>query len=324
MTEYTPTSPTTPKPRAGFFTRLGAWLESARFWSANIIFLLIVGLLVLSLSRGCASVAVPSNAALVLSPQGVVVEASQPSDPLQSLLSGGSNLTETEIRPMVRAVQQATQDPNIKMLLLQLNDLAYISTGHAKTLGDAIQEFRAAGKSVTSYAYAYGEPQYLLASYADAVYLHPLGEMVLAGTSRYSLYFKDLLDKLNVNIHVFRVGTYKSFVEPYLRNDMSPADREASTAMIQGLWNAYANQVAENRDLPPSAVNEYLTNIQGLVAATGGDMARVALEAKLVDELLSEDQIRVRVGDAVGFDAQGNINGISHQALPGQHPGRFH
>lgn len=309
---YPPSQNPELEPLPGLFAKLGRGLESARMWFGNIIFLVFIVFLLITLSRGCSSVTLPSNAALILNPQGVVVEANTEIDPLQSLLSGGSSLVETELGAMVRAVDEAAHDPNIKSLVLRLDELVWISTAHARTLGAAIQRFQAQGKRTTSYAYAYGQPQYLLASFAEAVYLHPLGETLFTGTSKYSLYFKDLLDKLKINVHVFRVGTFKSFVEPYLRNDMSPADREASQAMINGLWAAYTETVAENRELTPEAVNGYLQNVAALVLASGGDLARVALEAQLVDELLTEDQARVRIGDNVGFLDDGSINSVGY------------
>ncbi len=309
---YPPSNNPELEPLPGLFSKLGKGLESVRMWFANIVFLLFLVFLVITLSRGCSSVVLPSDAALILNPQGIVVEAATDIDPLQSLLSGTGSMVETELGALVRAVDEAAQDPNIKSLVLRLDELMWISTAHAQTLGAAIQRFRAQGKSTASYAYAYGQPQYLLASFAEAVYLHPLGETLFTGVSKYTLYYKDLLDKLKVNVHIFRVGTYKSFVEPYLRNDMSDPDREASLAMISGLWTAYTETVAHNRQLPIESVDGYLQNVEALVVASGGDLARVALEAQLVDELLTEDQARVRLGDSVGFLDDGSINGVGY------------
>lgn len=300
------------EPLPGLMTKFGRGIENVRMWFGNLVFIGLIVFLIIVLSRGCTSVVLPTDAALILNPQGVVVDASTDLDPLQSLLSGGSTLVETELGSLVRAVDEAAADPNIKSLVLRLDELMWISTAHARTLGAAIQRFRDQGKGTTSYAYAYGQPQYLLASYADAVYLHPLGETLFTGTSKYSLYYKDLIDKLKINVHVFRVGTYKSFVEPYLRNDMSAADREASKAMLDGLWTAYTQTVSENRGLQPATVDGYLQNVETLVTASGGDLARVALEAKLVDELLTEDQLRVRIGNEVGLLDDGSVNGVGY------------
>ncbi|HTO59603.1 MAG TPA: signal peptide peptidase SppA, partial [Pseudomonadales bacterium] len=146
----------------------------------------------------------------------------------------------------------------------------------------------------------YSQGQYYLASYANSIYMHSMGQVLLTGFGAYQSYYKDILDKLKVKVHVFRVGAYKAAVEPYTRTDMSPEAREANRAMIDELWGDYIGKIAANRKLTLDQVNEYVTKYEDLLKSTGGDMARVALERGFVDELISRDEMRSRLIAKVG------------------------
>jgi protease-4 len=210
------------------------------------------------------------------------------------------------------AIRRAATDDRIRAIVLELDELAWVSTGHAQTLGAALTEFRDTGKQVIAYGNYFEQPQYLLASFADAVYLHPEGQAMLSGSGVYQLYFSELLDKLKVTMNIFRVGEYKDFVEPFERTEMSPRSREANQTLVRELWQEYLDQVAANRALGADEVAAYATEFAERVEATRGDLARTALEAKLVDELLDHDQIRVRLGDLVGFDDQGDFKRVDY------------
>jgi protease-4 len=137
--------------------------------------------------------------------------------------------SETEIGPLLEAIDRAATDVRIKLLVLDLDLLVGMSAAHANTIGDALERFSESGKRVISYGDFYAQSQYHLASFADAVYMHPYGQILLTGYGRSSFFIKDLLDKVGVNVHVFRVGEYKSAVEPYTRNDMSEESRMATS-----------------------------------------------------------------------------------------------
>ena len=303
------------QPATGIFARLGRGLGRLRDWISNLFFFFLLLILLSIVLSSCQRIEVPQDAALVLNPAGSIVDVKSSVDPLSMLLRPQSTIAEADLPSLLLAIETATTDDRIKQLVLRLDDLSYVSTAHAKTLGAAIERFRTAGKSVVTYGYYFDQPQYLLASFADAVYMHPMGQVFFTGSGSFSLYFKQLLDYLKINVNIFRVGQYKSFVEPYERTDMSESARTANRELTNGLWAQYSAAVAANRRLEVVDINDYLEGIATQVQTVKGDMARLALESHLIDELLTEDQARARVADTVGINEEsGEINGIDYQS----------
>ncbi|MFK7912615.1 MAG: signal peptide peptidase SppA [Pseudomonadales bacterium] len=293
--------------KKGFWGSLGGILSTLRTFTANLLFLVFLLIVLSVLLRGCQHTQMPGGGALLLNPQGAVVEQPALGNPLQGLLNPQMAVTETALADLLRAIDHGADDARISMLVMRLDSLSWLSLTHAQTLGAALTRFKESGKQVVAYGYFFDQVPYLLASYADAVYMHPMGQALLPGFERFGLYFKDLIDKLKINLHVFRVGTYKSFVEPYERNSMSAAAREANSETLSSLWRTFTRTVASNRQIEPSALAGYVQAFPDAVAATTGDLARAALEANLVDELLSEDELRARIADTTGRDDQGDF-----------------
>ena len=171
---------------------------------------------------------------------------------------------------------------------------------------------RKPAKETVAIGQVYGQSQYAIASFADAVYLHSGGALYLPGYEVIQPYYKSLFDKLKLNVHVFRVGTYKAAVEPFIRDDMSDAAREANQEMVDGLWAAYRQRILTNRQLDNETFDGYTEAFDAALAQAGGDMARAALESGLVDELMSADQMRSRIAATVGWDDGRNFNGIGY------------
>ena len=146
----------------------------------------------------------------------------------------------------------------------------------------AIKDFRSSGKKVIAHSSFYGQEQYYVAAFADEIYLDPLGFVAIDGFDRYRTYYKDLFDKLGVEVNLFRVGAYKSAAEVYIRKDMSPEDREESLAYLNALWLNYRTAVAGARGLKPDDISAYVANSVPAMLAAKGDGAKVALDAKLV------------------------------------------
>jgi len=295
----------------GFWSRLGAGLTTLRIFFANAVFLLVLFVVLVLIFSTSGVVVVPDNSALVLNPRGVLVDQRSVTDSLESLLIGESPGKEVELNSLLTALDRAAVDDRISMLVLRLDRLEGISPGHAETLGGAISRFRESGKQTIAYGNFYSQGQYQLASFADAVYLHPMGQVLLQGYGGNNLYFKDLIDKLRVNVHVFRVGRYKEFVEPYTRTDMSAEAREANQALVDGLWAHYARSVISNRALPSGVFESYTQEFPAQLQAAGST-ATAAVENLLVDELLTPDAMRNRVASEVGYNDQGEFNGISY------------
>ena len=266
---------------------------------ANALIGLLLLVLVVAIMSAPKGVQIPNGTALLVAPKGSIVE--QPSYPtfgVPPLLSDVSN--ETKAGDIIDAIRRAASDERVAMLTLDLTELDFASTAHLEAIGEAIEEFRDADKNVVATSDYFTQPRYYLASFADEIYMHPLGELMLTGFGAYQDYYGSLLEKLKVNVHVYRIGSYKSAVEPYTRTDMSADAKKANQALVDDLWRSYVDQVAENRRLDPQALQHYANEYDVLLREVNGDAARAALENGLVDELLTHDAFRDRVAESVG------------------------
>ncbi|HEX7036375.1 MAG TPA: signal peptide peptidase SppA [Pseudomonadales bacterium] len=300
--------------KIGWFTRLGNGLTRLRLILSNVLFFGFLIVMLMLLFGGPPVPQVPDGGALVLDPRGAIVEQRSPVDPIQQWLTPQAVLAETELNDLLDALRHAAEDERIRMAVLDLDDLRFVSVAHAQAIGEALAAFRAADKQVVAYGSYYDQQPYLIASFADAIYMHPLGQVMLPGFSLNQMYFKGLLDKLDVNVHVFRVGRYKEFVEPYTRTGMSEEAREANQELVDLLWRELGSQIVENRQLDRARFDRYTQSYADAVAETNGDFASLAVEYHLVDELLTPDQARARIVDAVGEGDQGGFNGIGFRA----------
>ncbi len=300
---------------------IGRGITAFRNFVINTLFLLLLLFLVVGAASQCSDSAMPTDAALVLNPKGYIVEEKSIPNNLGDFLSG-NQVVETRLGDLTRALELAAADERIKLLLLDLDELAGVAPAHSAALGRAITEFKqSSGKQVISYGNAYSQGQYHLASHADALYMHPLGQIFLQGYGGYNFYFKDLLDKLGVNVHVFRAGVYKSAVEPLMRNGMSEESRQASEALYRDLWQVMLADIGANRELELHALESYANDIGEHVKTAQGDLARTALEHHLVDELLTGDQLRARVADEVGYaNSTETLNAIDYQSYLARNP----
>ncbi|MGN6850636.1 MAG: signal peptide peptidase SppA [Sphingomicrobium sp.] len=227
---------------------------------------------------------------LDLNLNGSVVE--QPARLSWSDVAGSARPEQYRLRDLVQALDKAKYDSRIKAVALDLDGF----TGGGQTaigdLADAVRRVRAAGKPVIAYGVGFTDDSYALASAASEIWLNPLGGVLIAGPGGSNLYYKGLLDKLGVTANVYRVGTYKAAVEPFIRNDMSPAARENAQALDQATLESWKQEIKQAR--PKANIDLFLTNMNGAVAAAGGDMAKAALNAGLVD----------RIGDRRDFEAR--------------------
>lgn len=226
--------------------------------------------------------------------------------------ASSSRLQENSLFDVVDSIRKAKDDKNITGMVLQLNDFAGADQPSLRYIGKALREFRDSGKPIFAIGDSYNQTQYYLASYANKVYLSPQGAVDLHGFATNNLYYKSLLDMLKVTTNIFRVGTYKSAVEPLIRDDMSPAAREADSRWIGGLWQNYLETVAANRQLTPQQLFPGAAGVLSGLQAAGGDTARYALDNKLVDELASRTAIENQLVKTFGWDKQANdFNAIS-------------
>ncbi|MEO6225527.1 MAG: signal peptide peptidase SppA [Sphingomicrobium sp.] len=233
---------------------------------------------------------------LDLSLAGSLVE--QPARSDWSTVAGRPRAQEFRLRDLIAALDQARSDDRVKAIAL---DLDGFSGGGQTAIGDlaeAVRRVRASGKPVVAYAVGYSDDSYQLASAASEIWLNPLGAVLVTGPGGSNLYYKGLLDKLGVTANVYRVGTYKSAVEPFIRNDMSPEARQNYQALDAARLNSWRASV--HRDRPKANVDRVLKDMNGAVAAAGGDMAKAALAAGLVDQLGERRQFEKRLAELGG------------------------
>jgi protease-4 len=292
--------------RPSLLARFGRALDGLRRFLVNVLFFgLLVGL-ALAVLRSRPKV--PDGAALVVRPQGTIVEQLAAGDPLERFVAEsagvGSRTKETLLKDLLDAIRAAKDDKRIKALHLDLDDLAGAGLTKLRDLGAAIADFRKSGKTVVAYGDDYLQAQYYLAAQADEVYLHPEGAVVLHGIGQWRNYYKEGLDRLGVEVHVFRVGEYKSAVEPYLRNDMSPEAKEMARDTFGDIWRDYLADVAAARKVKSEDVTAWIEAMPDRLRAAGGDAAKAALAAKLVDKLAERDEVRQRMIQLVGEDKE--------------------
>ena len=282
------------------FSAVSRVFAFARVTLANILVVVVVVLIIAVLAADTGRVDVEKDSALLLEPAGAIVEQLGGQDPLD-ILAGGS-LAQTKLGDILSAIDKAATDDRIGVLVLDTSSLGYVAPAQLEVIGDALEAFRASGKRLLAKSQFYDRDQYYLASFADTVIMHPFGEVMLNGYGRFRDYYAGLIDKLKVNVHVFRVGTYKSFVEPYTRNDMSEAAKQANQDMVDSLWSRYVERVAANRGLDPAAVVAYADRYDELLQDADGNTAQLALEYGLVDQLLEREALDELLSELTGDD----------------------
>jgi protease IV len=284
-----------------FFSGLWRGLDGLRK-ALHLILLLILFGLVIGVLRGSVP-RIPSKAALLLVPEGQLVEQLS-GDPLERALqeSRGETHRETLLWDLTDSIRTAAADARIQAIALDLEKFDGGTQPTLEELAAALREFRASGKKVIAYGAELTQERYYLASQADEVLLDPMGFVLIDGYDRYRMYLKDALDKLAVDINVFRVGAFKSAVETFTRNNMSPEDREESRVYLTALWNSYQGAVTRARKLQSDALAQYVGTLSKTVPAAGGDAARVALQAGLVTALKTRLEFEQRLVALVGKD----------------------
>ena len=269
----------------------------------HLVLLLFVFLLFFGMSAEVPSIQ-PSSSALYVQPYGALVEQLS-GDPYDRAVAEflGDGLPQTRVSDIVDALAYAKDDARIEMVYLDLTMVGSGGLSKLQAIGAAIDDFQSSGKKVIASADFMGQQAYYLASHADEIYLHPHGAVMFRGYGRYRQFYKDAIDFLRVDWNVFRVGTHKSFVEPYTRMDMSDEDRESSERLVNQMWAMYRSDVEAARELDAGALEEFTTNLVDHVAATSGDMAVAAWNFGLVDDLLTRNEVRDYMIDHVGESA---------------------
>ncbi|EBA1891873.1 TPA: signal peptide peptidase SppA [Salmonella enterica subsp. houtenae serovar [1],40:z4,z23:-] len=305
---------------AGFFKWTWRVLNFVREMVLNLffIFLVLVGVGIwMQIGNGSNSEQT-ARGAVLLDISGVIVDKPSTNHRLGALgrqLFGASSdrLQENSLFDIVNAIRQAKDDRNITGIVLDLKNFTGADQPSMRYIGKALREFRDSGKPVFAVGENYSQGQYYLASFANKIWLSPQGQVDLHGFATNGLYYKTLLDKLKVSTHVFRVGTYKSAVEPFIRDDMSPAAREADSRWIGELWQNYLHTVSANRQISPQQLFPGAQAIIDGLTNAGGDTAKYALDHKLVDALASSADVEKALTKQFGWSkTENNYRAISY------------
>ncbi|MFL6747939.1 MAG: signal peptide peptidase SppA [Sphingomicrobium sp.] len=267
-----------------------------------LFMLMFFGLLYAALSARPAAI---GDGVLAMDLDGVLVEQASRPDPFSSL-AGARNIThEYELRDLVAVLDAAKDDDRVKAVALDLDGFLGGGQPALAALGEKLDEVKKSGKPVVAFATGYTDDRYQLAAHASEVWMPALGAVAVAGPGGNNLYFKGLLDKLGVTANIYRVGTYKSAVEPFIRSDMSPEARENAQALGDALLETWREDVARGRPAAIRGVNRLLSDPVGVTRAAGGDLAKAALELKLIDRIGERQAYEERLAELGGKDEDG-------------------
>ncbi|HJN51264.1 MAG: signal peptide peptidase SppA [Pseudomonadales bacterium] len=275
----------------------------------NLLFLtLVVVLLIVALTG--KDEGVPDSAALILNPSGILVEQKTAIDPINQLLSGYSNQeNETLVKDVLDAIEQGKEDARIKLMVLDLQSLQGAALSNLQEIGKALTAFKESGKEIYTFAASYDQSQYYLAAHADHLYLSRLSfgafGVLLQGFGSYPTFYKSALDKLKIQIHTFKVGTYKSFVEPFTRDSMSDEAKQANSELLGILWDEYRDDVTGLRSITAESFDRYNNQYDLLLREAANDVTQLVLTQGLVDELKSRQEWIDELTELVGKQGSG-------------------
>lgn len=292
-----PALPVRRNPIVAFFVGLWDVMNFTRRLILNILFfgllLLFLGVLLVAAGKGGIE-PLQTRTTLVIAPEGRIVEQFTKDAVMRALAraTGDKGAEEVQLRDLLRAIKAAKEDKNVERVLLDVDKLQPGGYASLNEISRALADLRASGKQVVAFSEGMGQWQYLLAAQANEVYLDPMGSVVLEGMGRYRQYYRQALqDKLGVDVHLFRVGEYKSAAEPYILDAASKEAKEADLFWMGDIWQRYLGDIAKLRKTSPQQLAAGIDTLPESVAAAGGDLAKFALQQKLVDGLKTREEV---------------------------------
>jgi protease-4 len=305
-------------PVASFFVGLWDVMNFTRRLITNFLFfglLFLLLMFILAAIAGGSARPVLDRSTLVIAPEGMLVEQ-YTADPFTRSLAKalGDGRDEVQLRDLLRALEAARTDRKIERVFLHLDGLQAGGFASLREVADAIARLRASGKQVIAFSEQMDQKQYLLAAQANEVYLDPMGMLLLEGLGRYRQYFREgLQDKLGVDVHLFKVGEYKSAAEPYVLDAASPESKEADLFWMNDIWQRYVADVAKARRLPPAQVKSSIDALPAAVTNARGDLAQVAIRQGLVDGLKTREQVEDLLAERglADEDAEGGFRHVT-------------
>jgi protease-4 len=304
-----------PNPFWRFLVGFGRFINFANHLVFNLVMITLLFLILLAIGAGIAAKSggglhpLQDKTALVLDLKGSLVEqyTSAPFERALAQASGDDQGRELQLRDLVAVIAAARSDDHIQRIVLLTDGFEVSGFAALGELATALREFKKSGKQLLAYGTSMDQKQYYLAAQADAIYLDPDGGVLLEGLGRYRLYYREALqDKLGVDVHLFRVGEYKSAAEPYILDAASPESREADLFWMNDLWQRYVDEVTAARKLPPGALSAMITDMPNRIAAVKGDLAQLAVNEKMVDGLKTAHEFETLLAErgAAGDDGQ--------------------
>jgi protease-4 len=279
-----------------FLCALGRGINVVRLVILNLVFFFFLLIVLLVLAGGYFGTrgehVVQNDSVLVIKPQGELVEQYS-IEPMQRALAqlSGNPPKQTQLRDIVGAIDAAAKDTHITRILLEPGELQGGGFAALREVGAALDRFRAAGKPVIVWAPSLDQGQYYLAAHADRILVDPQGGVMITGLANYRLFYKDLLDKLGVDVHLFRVGQFKSAAEPYILDHASAESKEADSFWMGGLWDTYINEVAKLRKLDATTLRADIDGLPDKIANAHGDLGQLSLDQHLVDGLATPAEL---------------------------------
>jgi len=281
-------------PIARFFTGIWDAMNFTRRLVFNLLFFGLLLLILVAVVGGDNGRPLVDRTTLVIAPEGKLVEqySTDPASRAFAKAFGQEGNGEVQLRDVLRAIDAARDDKRIERVLLRVDRMSFSGYASIREVAAALAKLRQSGKQVIAFGENFDQNQYLLAAQANEVYLDPMGGLLLEGLGRYRQYYREgLQDKLGVDVHLFRVGEYKSAAEPYILDAASPEAKEADLFWMNDIWQRYLSDIGRARHLAPAQLAANIDALPQGIEAAGGDLARYALQQKLVDGLKTEEQV---------------------------------
>ncbi|EKE86964.1 signal peptide peptidase SppA [Idiomarina xiamenensis] len=291
---------------SSFFKFLWAIINGARRLIVNLVFFAVLAIVLVLIFSEEEPLTVPDSSILVLNPVGIIVDEETWVDPVEKAfgqaLGAEDETPEVLLSDLVNAINRARDDDRIGAIYLNLENLMGGGISKLQRIGAALDQFRTSGKPIIAHGDNFSQTQYYLASYADDLSLNPLGMVEFNGFNYTQLYFKELLDKLHIKPYIFKVGQYKSAVEPFTRNDMSEQAREANKVVFDDLWQAFKADITSHRALTDAISSGQQAPYMEALRAANGDFAQMAVDNGLVDALKTSEAVRTELINLSGYD----------------------
>lgn len=274
------------------FSMFWSAVDSSRRFVINFIFLLIV-IFILTSIFSSSGIKVEDKTALIIDLKGALVEQHEGSGADAVIAEfQGTNKRSTQLRDILQVIDAAAKDPKINNAVLLLDDMQSAGLPTLREVAAALERFKASGKKVIAWGSSFDQRQYYLAAHANEVYMHPMGNIMLSGFGGYRNYYRDALDKIGITVNLLKVGTFKSFAEPYTQNGPSDASVEADAYLLNAMWQLYTDGVEKARKLPAGAVMNGINNLPEKLKAANGSVAQFALNEKMIDGFKTRDELR--------------------------------